>query len=318
MKKLIILIMFTSIIITVSAQIVVPKEYQDFIIKSDSLYKIKNYLNSAETYSLAFQSFGWKGFVEDRYKAARSWALANMPDSAFSQLDRITVKAKYSEYDLVVNDTALISLHNDKRWQGLIEKIKKNKIELKTLRNNKINKIIDSLVFEDQKWRKYLTSLQNGEVNNDTLTLDDVQAIISKTDSLNLIELMKIIETYGFPDHDMVGTEGTSNFWLLVQHQDQAPDFQEDILIKMKAAADKGKASLTDYAYLLDRVKVNTGQLQIYGTQMQLNSLKTSYEPKPLIEPEKVNERRQSVGLNSIESYIKRMNNRYFGSLNKN
>jgi hypothetical protein len=310
--------MFTSIIITVSAQIVVPKEYQDFIIKSDSLYKIKNYLNSAETYSLAFQSFGWKGFVEDRYKAARSWALANMPDSAFSQLDRITVKAKYSEYDLVVNDTALISLHNDKRWQGLIEKIKKNKIELKTLRNNKINKIIDSLVFEDQKWRKYLTSLQNGEVNNDTLTLDDVQAIISKTDSLNLIELMKIIETYGFPDHDMVGTEGTSNFWLLVQHQDQAPDFQEDILIKMKAAADKGKASLTDYAYLLDRVKVNTGQLQIYGTQMQLNSLKTSYEPKPLIEPEKVNERRQSVGLNSIESYIKRMNNRYFGSLNKN
>lgn len=317
MKKLTIAIFFNSIIITVSAQIVVPKEYQDFIIKSDSLYKVKNYLNSAENYSLAFKSFGWKGFVEDRYKAARSWALAEKRDSAFSQLNRIAIKAKYSEYDLIVKDTALKLLHNDNRWQELIEMVKRNKIELNALRNNKINKIIDSLVLEDQKWREYLVRLENQEREQDTLTLTDVKEIISKIDSANLIELKTLVEIHGFPDHDMVGTEGTRNFWLLVQHQDRDPGFQEYILIKMKAAADKGKASLTDYAYLVDRVKVNTGQLQIYGTQMQLNSLKTSYEPKPLFEPDKVNDRRQSVGLNSIESYIQRMNTRYFGSLNK-
>ena len=103
-----------------------------------------------------------------------------------------------------------------------------------------------------------------------------------------------------------------------MQHQDRHSQFQEEVLHKMKEEADKGKASVINYAYLLDRVKVNTGQLQVYGTQMILNSTKTSYEPKPVVEPSKLNERRKSVGLDTIESYIETMNSRYFGTLKKN
>jgi hypothetical protein len=74
---------------------------------------------------------------------------------------------------------------------------------------------------------------------------------------------------------------------------------------------------LSDYAYLVDRVKVNTGQLQVYGTQMRLNKDSTSFEPKPVIDPDKLNERRKSVDLSMIESYIEIMNERYHGSLCK-
>jgi len=102
---------------------------------------------------------------------------------------------------------------------------------------------------------------------------------------------------------------------ILMQHQDLHPEFQEEVLIKMKEEADKGKASIINYAYLLDRVKVNTGQLQVYGTQMILNSQKTSYEPEPGVKPDKFNERRRSVGLDTIESYTETMNSRYFGTL---
>jgi len=48
---------------------------------------------------------------------------------------------------------------------------------------------------------------------------------------------------------------------------------------------------------------------------MELNSEQTSYGPKSVIDPDKLNERRASVGLGTIESYIEIMNVKYFGSL---
>jgi hypothetical protein len=85
----------------------------------------------------------------------------------------------------------------------------------------------------------------------------------------------------------------------------------------MKIKTYKGNASLADFAYLTDRVKVNTKQLQVFGTQMQLNESKTSYEPRPLIDPENVNLRRSEIGLETIEEYIEIMNERYYGTISK-
>ncbi|MBA2582257.1 MAG: hypothetical protein H0V01_02585, partial [Bacteroidetes bacterium] len=137
------------------------------------------------------------------------------------------------------------------------------------------------------------------------------------TDSLNLIEIKRLFEEYGFLGYDKVGKSSSKNFWLLVQHADKNPEFQLEVLKSMKLAADSANASLIDFAYLIDRVKVNTGQLQIFGTQMQLNDNKTSYEPKPLLDTENVNLKRKEVGLNTIEEYIKIMNDRYYGTITK-
>lgn len=101
------------------------------------------------------------------------------------------------------------------------------------------------------------------------------------------------------------------NFWLLVQHTDKHPDFQMKVLDSMKVEANKGNATMKDYAYLIDRVKINNGELQIYGTQMDLDSAETSYFPKPVIDPDQLDERRKSVGLSPIEQYIKFMNENY-------
>ncbi len=85
----------------------------------------------------------------------------------------------------------------------------------------------------------------------------------------------------------------------------------------MKFKVEANKASSGNYAYLVDRVKVNMGQKQVYGTQMELNKEQTSYVPKSVNDPDKLNERRANVGLGTIESYIETMNTRYFGSLKK-
>ncbi len=103
-------------------------EYKNLIKKAESLYKEKDYKKSADQYSLAFKTRGWTGAAIDRYNAARSWALANTPDSAFFCLDRIVSKTGYSEYDKIIAEEDFNSLQADKRWLPLMNRIKQNKL----------------------------------------------------------------------------------------------------------------------------------------------------------------------------------------------
>src|ERR1700744_3491242 len=66
--------------------------------------------------------------------------------------------------------------------------------------------------------------------------------------------LEQIFNKYGYPGYDLVGKQGTNNFWLMVQHCDQNPEFQKKILAAMKTEVDRGNADGKNYAYLIDRV----------------------------------------------------------------
>jgi len=109
--------------------------------------------------------------------------------------------------------------------------------------------------------------------------------------------LDEILKTYGFPGYDLVGEEGFANFWLMVHDSDHDPEFQQDVLQKMKIEVDKGNAAASAYGMLVDRVNVNTGRPQIYGTQV--------IYPMNLADSANVNERRKSIGLPPIEEYLK-------------
>ena len=295
----------------------VPKAYSVFIKQADSLRKIKEYKNSAFAYDQAFSANGRKAFPNDRYNAAGSWAMAGYPDSAFYQLTKIATRSNFSDYTYITSDANLTSLHKDPRWPELLKTIKENKDKTEGKYNHKLIELIDSMRTADQKWRGLLRQLANNEADSILYPLSLVNKNTRLTDSLNYYGCKKILNQYGYPNYELVGTEASHNFWLLIQHQDHRIAFQDSVLKKMKPEVDKGQASGTDYAYLTDRVKVNTGELQVYGTQMILNKDKSSYEPQPTMEPEKLNERRKSVGLQTEEEYIKTMNTRYFGTLKK-
>lgn len=142
--------------------------------------------------------------------------------------------------------------------------------------------------------------------------------MIDRTDSLNYLALTAIVAEHGFPGYDKLSKDGSHTFWLLIQHQDKHPDFQEKVLDMMEVAVQENKAPGRDYAYLLDRVLINTGRPQVYGTQMRVNQAGTSFEPKPCVEPERLDERRASVGLGTIAGYIEVMNQTYSGEIRRN
>ena len=123
--------------------------------------------------------------------------------------------------------------------------------------------------------------------------------------------LEEIFEKFGYPGYDLVGKMGSQHFWLMVQHCDSDPAFQRRVLEKLKIEVDKKNADGSNYGLLTDRVKINSGEKQIYGTQVTYNSLGQAY-PKNLADSASVNKRRAEVGLEPIEEYLNLMTQMHF------
>jgi len=123
----------------------------------------------------------------------------------------------------------------------------------------------------------------------------------------NQIRVEKIFNKYGFAGYDLVGKEGSKNFWMIVQHSDHNPDFQKKVLDKMKIEVKKGNAKSNNYAFLVDRVNENQGDKQIYGTQVSYNSRTGQAYIKNLADSLMVNKRRKEMGLDLLENHLNDM-----------
>jgi hypothetical protein len=274
-------------------------EYDDLISEAWSLYKKKDFLNSAKKYSDTFNKFG--GTINDRYIAACSWALANVPDSAFVQLFKIVKYGTYNSLDHISKETDLSSLHSDIRWTEVIEIVKENKEKEDQILNKNHIAILDTIHEEDQKYRKQLQNIQD-KYGWDSKEMQTHWATISKVDSLNLIKIKKILDQWGWLGEEEIGEEGNTTLFLVIQHSDQKT--QEMYLPMMRNAVSKGKAKARHLALLEDRVAIGKGQKQIYGSQIGQDHISNAYYVLPLIDPVNVDKRRAEVGLESMENYI--------------
>ena len=125
------------------------------------------------------------------------------------------------------------------------------------------------------------------------------------------VRLEKIFDEFGYPGYDLVGKEGSNNFWLMIQHSDKDIDFQSRVLEKLKVEVDNKNADGSNYGLLTDRVKINKGEKQIYGTQVTYTIDGQAY-PKPLLDSVNVNKKRAEVGLEPIEEYLNMMTLMHF------
>lgn len=100
-----------------------------------------------------------------------------------------------------------------------------------------------------------------------------------------------------------MGETTSYNAWLLIQHADLDVSFQAECLALMKAAP-LGEVDVATMAYLEDRVLVNKGEAQLYGTQ--LNIINGLYVAKPYKDgnEDAVNVKRAEVGLPPLADYI--------------
>ncbi len=124
--------------------------------------------------------------------------------------------------------------------------------------------------------------------------------------------IQEIFDQNGFVGFDLAGEKGSSDFWVMVQHSDHDPTFQKEVLEKMKVEVTKGNADSRNYGLLVDRVQLNTGQAQVYGTQVDYNTEICQAFPKNLTDSVNVNKRRKEIGLEPLEKYLNDMTEMHF------
>lgn len=152
----------------------------------------------------------------------------------------------------------------------------------------------------DQELRQRLFGRQRPGEPLDQALAEELHTV----DRAHTMRMQAIIAEHGWPGRSLVGEDGATAAWLLVQHADADRVFQEQCLALLQAAVAAGEGEPSDLAYLTDRVRCSTGLPQVYGTQLREHE--GSYIPQPIEDEANVDVRRAAVGLGPLAEYVGR------------
>jgi hypothetical protein len=160
---------------------------------------------------------------------------------------------------------------------------------------------LDSIGGLDQRYRNQLETVSaryGGQSPEMKLLLDSM----AYADSLNMMYVSHIIDTYGWLGPDDIGANANETLFMVVQHS--TPEERKKYLPVMRDAVKAGKAKGSSLALLEDRVALYEGRPQLYGSQLSWNMITNEYYVQPLADPDHVDERRAALGLVPMATYI--------------
>ncbi len=139
---------------------------------------------------------------------------------------------------------------------------------------------------------------------------------MDQIDRNNLRIIKKIIEQFGYPKINVVDTPLNETVWLIIQHN---PNELEKYMPLLEKAGKAGDIEMTKVALSQDRMLMNQGKEQIYGSQGSSISQPIGTKQNqytffiwPIKNPNEVNKRRAEVGFKTtIEEYAKLLNMEY-------
>ena len=119
--------------------------------------------------------------------------------------------------------------------------------------------------------------------------------------------LESLLEDYDWIDRDRFGHPVSAHAWLLIQHADNRVDLQAKALSRMEPYLASGGIKPANYAYLWDRVAVNSGRPQRYGTQPIWTCVDDKLELAPIEDRERADTLRQALAMNSVAAQLAEM-----------
>ena len=119
----------------------------------------------------------------------------------------------------------------------------------------------------------------------------------AKEDHRNQELVISIVEKCGMPTLKDVTQKQMNAIWLGLQHSNKK--YRNKYFSQVVKAVENGDLSKQQYALMKDRILMDQGKPQIYGSQIKNGKL------YPLENPETVNERRKEMGMGTIEDYLK-------------
>lgn len=127
-----------------------------------------------------------------------------------------------------------------------------------------------------------------------------------ETDGDNTAWLKADLEANGWYRISVFGDLPSRAAWVMIQHADRDPAFQQQMLALLQPLALEKEVEPWDVALLYDRVAINAGRPQRYGSQGRCVA-RNVWGPQPLEDETRVDEYRASVELPPLAEYAAHM-----------
>jgi hypothetical protein len=131
---------------------------------------------------------------------------------------------------------------------------------------------------------------------------------MADVDADNTSFLKKIVADRGWPGRSLVGGDAENAAFLIVQH---SPDtaFQARMLPLIEKAYAAGEAEGQQVALLTDRVAVQRGRPQVYGTQASI--VNGRFKLNPIADSATVDQRRAALKMPPVAAYMRILDSLY-------
>ena len=277
---------------------------QDNISKGDSLRNQGLLMPALMQYAKAMQHNPSRKLT---YKIASTTALmwtSVMRDTSFYFLNH----ALQNDSTLTpLYDPDFLSLIDDPRWRKIEDsQIRKYEAKNGPIKNEPYARELFRMIIKDQGFmyvgnierRKYI---KNGGYFS-TPAIFPVLAMEKKNKKENEKRLVELLGKYGWPTTSEVTEYAAAGAALVINHASHA--LRVKYFPMLEKAFKNGEAQPLRYAKMKDRLLVEEGKKQLYGTQIKFENL--IRVPYPIKDPKHVDQRRAKIGLGPLRPYLKK------------
>ena len=243
---------------------------------------------------------------EVSYKIASTTALlytSSMRDTSFYFLNLAltndsTLSALY--------DPEFLSLIDDPRWTKIEDQqIRKYEAKNGAIKNEPFARELFRMIIKDQGFmyagnierRKYI---RNGGYFS-TPAIFPILAMEEQNVKENESKLLVLLDKYGWPTTTQVTEIAAAGAALIINHTNY--ELRARYFPMLEEAFINGEAQPLRYAKMKDRLLVEEGKEQLYGTQIRFEDLQKV--PYAIADPAHVDKRRDEIGLGPLKPYLK-------------
>ncbi|MBX7096254.1 MAG: hypothetical protein K1X89_00960 [Myxococcaceae bacterium] len=135
--------------------------------------------------------------------------------------------------------------------------------------------------------------------------------LVSRFDARNAARLREILDQQGWPTADQVGEDGAEAAWILALHLASDAPLMQRCLTLLESAVKRGVAPPEHLARLTDKVLLQQGKPQRYGSQLDFLPDGGTTPAAPIEAPELLESRRRALKLVPYPAYLKQRRQGY-------
>lgn len=236
------------------------------------------------------------GTARDYYQAARAAARHQEPQQALAWLAQAVAKGYYAEADLQA-EKDFTTLAAQPTWARLLTRARTKQQQHEAPFDHALVAFLKHIFYQDQHYRLVAAAAER-KFGSHAPQISQAMQQQTRVDAKLSRQIDSLITRQGYPGKSLVGEYQKDVAFFVIQH---SPDSK--YLPILTAAAEQGEMSWSALALLIDRLKTERGEPQVYGSQVGA-AVNGPYTLDPIEDEPHVNVRRAKVGLEPLEEYL--------------